>query len=79
MKVKGKKLKYIKTIDSRYASGNIEVSYYTRRKDEMGFNIYKTYRINVYQLLPLIQKHNWIATTKKVHTYLTKEEEDGSE
>ena len=75
MKVKGKKLKYIDTIDSRYASGNIEVSYDTRRKDEMGYSIYKKYRINVYQLLPLIQKYNWIATTKKVHTYLTREEE----
>lgn len=76
MKVKGKKLKYIDTIDSSYARGNIEVSYDTRRKDEMGYSIYKKYRINVSQLLPLIQKYNWIATTKKVHTYLTKEEEE---
>jgi len=74
MKVKGKTLKYIDTIDSWYARGNINVSYETRKKDKNGFKIHKHYRIHVDELLPLIQKYNWIATTKKVHTYLTREE-----
>ena len=72
MKIKGDKLTMIRTLGSGYNSNIIEVTHNTGKKDKDGvFNIYNHYRIKVEEILPLIQKHNWIGEKATKHTYLT--------
>ena len=72
MKIKGNKLTMIRTLGNGYNSNIIEVTHNTGKKDKGGvFNICNHYRIKVEEILPLIQKHNWICEKAINHTYLT--------